>query len=96
METAAFMGISLSEFYKMTPREFFIYEKGYLERKKLEQKEYVHQAYLISRWVWQKKIDIKKILEFKQEKKIMTDSEMLEQAKILNVIFGGEVKTCKT
>lgn len=29
---------------------------------------------------------------FKQEKKIMTDDEIEEQVKILNALFGGEVK----
>ncbi len=94
METAAFIGISLSEFYKMTPRQFFIYEKGYLSKRELDQKTSIYQAYLISRWVWQKKIDIDKILETKKEKKVMSDTDMLNQVKILNSLFGGEVNTC--
>lgn len=93
METAAFIGISISEFNKMTPKEFFIYEKGHLSKQELEQKQLIHQAYLISRWVWQKKIDIEKILEVKKEKKIMNDDEMLKQVQILNMIFGGEVNS---
>lgn len=84
----------MSEFYKMTPRQFFIYEKGHLSKRELDQKTSIHQAYLISRWVWQKKIDIDKILETKKEKKTMTDDEMLAQVKILNSIFGGEIDTC--
>ena len=96
METAAFMGISISEFNRMTPKEYFIYEKGHLDRVQLEQKQSAYQAYLISRWVWQKKIDIEKILETKQEKKEMTDDEMLKQVKALNRLFGGEVKTCNS
>lgn len=94
METAAFMGISLSELNRMTPREYFIYEKGYFDRQELEQKSSIHQAYLISRWVWAKKVDIEKILDFKEEKKEMTTDQMLAQVKVLNALFGGEVKTC--
>lgn len=90
------MGISISEFNRMTPREFFIYEKGHLDKQELEQKRLVHQAYLISRWVWTKNINIEKILESKQEKKEMTDDEMLKQVEILNRLFGGEVKTCNS
>ena len=48
---------------------------------------------MISRFVWQKKIDIKKMLNIKKEKKVMTDEDMLNQVKILNMMLGGEVKT---
>ena len=71
----------------------------YDKKKKLEGKEQIYQAYLISRWVWQKRIDIKKILDDKKPKKVMTDEEMLAQVKALNVIFGGEVvkrQLCET
>lgn len=87
---------------KMTPREFHIYADGYSQRKDLEIEEYkvkfeleqkllIHQAYLISRWVWTKKIDIEKILGEKKEKKVMTDEEMLAQVQALNAMLGGEV-----
>ncbi|HCL01205.1 MAG TPA: hypothetical protein DHW61_02130, partial [Lachnoclostridium phytofermentans] len=49
------------------------------------------QAYLISRWVWQKKVDIDKILNTKKSNKKMTNEEMLAQVKVLNSLFGGEV-----
>lgn len=52
------------------------------------------QAYQISKWVWAKRIDIKKILAELDDKpkKDMTDEEMLAQVKLLNRLFGGEVK----
>lgn len=53
------------------------------------------QAYEISRWVWEKKIDIKQILneidKDVTEKKKMTDEQMLNQVKALNAMFGGAV-----
>lgn len=78
----------------MTPFELNLKAKGYAKRREIEQKESIYQAYLISRWVWQKKINIEKILETKKESKVMTDDEMLAQVKALNALFGGEVKTC--
>lgn len=97
--------MTLSEFYMMTPREFFIYVEGHSKRKQEEIEEYnakfeienkalIYQAYLISRWVWAKKVDIESILDLKKEKNVMTDEEMLAQVKVLNNLFGGEVNTC--
>lgn len=80
----------------MTPREFFIYVEAFNKRKELEDKNLVYQAYLISRWVWQKNINIEKILETKQEKREMTDEQMLAQVKMLNSLFGGTVKSCNS
>lgn len=69
-----------------------VYADAYVEKKKMDSKESICQAYLIARWVWAKKIDIKKILSEKKEKKEMSDEEMLQQVKTLNALFGGEVK----
>ena len=46
----------------------------------------------MSRFVWRKKIDIKKMLNIKKEKKVMTDEQMFNQVKVLNAVFGGKVK----
>lgn len=92
LELATFIGISVSEFWEITPAELNIAARSYQERRELEQKESIYQAYLISRWVWQKKVDIEKILNFEKKKKIMTDDEMLEQVKVLNRLLGGEVR----
>lgn len=94
MELATLIGISISEFWDITPFELNLLAKGYAKRKEAEQKESIYQAYLISRWVWQKKINIEKILETKKESKVMTDDEMLAQVKALNALFGGSVNTC--
>lgn len=63
-----------------------------MDEKKLVQKTSIYQAYLISRWVWQKKVDIEKILNTEKQNKAMSDEQMLEKVKALNAIFGGEVK----
>lgn len=89
MEVATSVGMSISEFWEVTPFELSLVVKGFNERQKANQKENVYQAYLISRWVWQKKVDIEKILEIKKEKKVMSSDQMLAQVKQLNALFGG-------
>lgn len=42
-------------------------------------------------FIGKKKPDIKKILNKKETKNIMTDEEMLNQIKALNAMFGGEI-----
>lgn len=77
---------------KITPRVLNIYANAHVENKKHEQKASIYQAFLISRWVWQKKINIEKILNTEKRKKINTDTEMMKRVQSLNAIFGGEVK----
>lgn len=85
------MGISISEYEDMTPYQLIIYREEYLKKQEYQSKESIMQAYLISRWVWQKKIDIKKILKLENKREVMTDEQMLERVKQLNRLFGGEV-----
>ncbi|QIB68617.1 hypothetical protein Ami103574_04470 [Aminipila butyrica] len=92
LELAAHIGIPVTEFWEITPFELSIVAKGYAKRKAEEQKESIAQAYLISRWVWQKKINIKKIFASDEKKKPMTDDQMLERVKALNTVFGGIVE----
>lgn len=90
------IGIPASEFWDMTLYELNLTAKGYVERKKCETKELISQAYLISRWVWAKRIDINGILaKAGQERKVMTDEQMLQTVKALNAVFGGKVKAQK-
>ena len=91
MELAALVGISITEFWEITPFELNVAAKGYARRQEQQQKLSIYQAYLISRWVWAKKIDIKKILGEAKPKRRMTDEEMLEKAKVLNALLGGTV-----
>lgn len=93
MELAASIGISMSEFWQMTPHELNICAKSYEKKRIEEQKESMYHAYLISRWVWKERINIQKELgKIGKKKKVMTDDEMLEQVMKLNKLFGGEVK----
>ena len=104
MELATSIGITINEFWEITPKELNIVLKGYRKRKEYEAEEYsiklkneqmmltIH-AYQISRWVWAKKLDLKKILKDMEPKKEMSDDEMLKQVKLLNNLFGGEVES---
>ncbi len=99
------MGISISEFWELTPYELKVAVRGYTKRKEREAKEYqeklknerilsVRQAFLISRWVWQKKIsesEIRQEMGLEKINKVMTDEQMLAQAKALTIMFGGEI-----
>lgn len=92
MELAAQIGIPITEFWQITPFELSVAAKGYARRHEEEQKFEIAQAFLISRWVWQKRINIKKILSSFEEKAPMTDSEMLAKTIALNAMFGGKVE----
>lgn len=97
MKLAAQVGINITEFWEITPFELSIYADAYAKRQETEQKimyeNSVINAYLISRWVWQKRVDIKKFLNANGErKKAMTDEEMLAKVKALNAMFGGKVQ----
>ena len=91
MELAASIGVPITEFWDITPFELSTVVKGYAKRQEQRQKESMYQAYLISRWVWAKKVDIKKFLGDQKPKRRMTDQEMLERVKQLNALLGGEV-----
>mgnify|MGYP000955480197 CR=1 FL=1 len=87
----------MSEFWDMTIADLNIAVKAYKDKEIKEQKAQVYQAYLISRWVWQKNINIKKILKDMDDepKGPMTDEQMLAKVKTLNTMLGGE-KACKS
>jgi len=91
MELAALIDMSITEFWEITPHELNIRAKGYAKRQEQQQKLSIYQAYLISRWVWAKKIDIKKYLGENKPKRRMTDEEMLDRVMVLNKLFGGEI-----
>jgi hypothetical protein len=90
-----------SEFWEITPFELNIYAKAYYDRRIAEHDEKhdenIIHAYLISRWVWQKRVDVKKFIHSSasKNKKNMTDKEMFLQVKALNTVFGGEVAQSK-
>lgn len=84
----------------MTPYELNIYAQTYSEKQQEEMKEKITLAYLNSMWTiqWlgkrhQQPKPLKEILKsIGREKKKMTDEQMFNQVKVLNAVFGGEVK----
>ena len=84
----------------MTPYELNIYAQTYSEKQQEEMKEKITLAYLNSMWTiqWlgkrhQQPKPLKEILKnIGREKKRMTDEQMFNQVKVLNAVFGGEVK----
>ena len=47
MEHSAYIGIPISEFWEMTPKEIFIYVKSYNKRKKDEAEDFTEKFKLI-------------------------------------------------
>lgn len=92
MKLAISVEVPISEFWGMTPYELNLIADRYIDKQKEENQKLLIHAYYISRWVWQKKIDIESYLKLDKKKETMTDEEMLRQVKILNTVFGGDVK----
>lgn len=96
MKTATYIGISISEFWELTPYELNIAAESFELRKKHEievaKDLATYTAFLTSRWVWEKKIDIDKFMSHGEKKAEMSNEEMLNKVKALNKLFGGEVK----
>lgn len=98
LELATFIGISIVDFWDITPFELNIAAKSYEKRNKADREEKITLAYVNALWTiqWlgkkhQQPKPLKEILDSTgKEKKAMTDDEMLEKAKILNRLFGGE------
>ena len=95
MRVAAAIGIGFGDFWHMTPRELETYAGAYAERKKQEN-HYSYQlavvtSFLASKWVWAKRVNIDTYLKNDEgpKNKNMSDAQMLNMARILNVQFGG-------
>lgn len=77
----------------MTPGELSIYVIAYSNRIKSQQEENILQAYFTATWSRSKKLpNIEKILNKLSPPKEMSNEEMLNKVKMLNAMFGGEVK----
>lgn len=102
MKLAASIGISIGDFWQITPYELNVYAEAYFEKQKNEFKEKLSLEYYNAMWTIQwlgKKQNHPKPLEeilygigTEKEKKVMSDDAMLAQVKVLNALFGGEVK----
>lgn len=86
------------EFWELTPYELSLKVKAYSQKRTEETKEKITIAYLNSLWTIQwigkkRPKPLKDILDsIGKEKKIMTDEQMLKRVKMINAIFGGEIK----
>lgn len=88
------------EFWELTPFEFSLVTKAYIQKKEEEGKERLTLAYINAMWTAQwfakkghQPKSLKEILEgIDRPKKQMTDDEMFMKVKALNALFGGEVK----
>lgn len=98
------LGIPLSEYDDMTPRQMGIRMQAYEETKRIEADEYqaklnndyelsIIQAWLTANWSRAKRMpNLEKVLgKNKPKQKEMTDEQMLNQIKALNAMFGGAV-----
>jgi hypothetical protein len=96
MKLAAEVEIPFSEFWEITPYELNLKAKVYFRKQKQEYKDRLSLEYYNAMWTiqWlgkQHPEPLNKILDnLYKEKKVMTDKQMLEQARVLNKLFGGE------
>ena len=96
MKIAAEIGMNFSEFWEITPYEWSLQVEAHSKRKKEANEEQVTLAYVNALWTiqWMGKKEnhpkpLNEILGIKEEKKVMTDQQMLEKVRQLNAIFGG-------
>lgn len=102
MKLAAEIELPFSEFWELTPYEFNLKVKVTIEKERRAQKkitlEYLNAMWTIQ-WLGKKSQHPKPLKEIldnldkEQKKKIMTDEQMLTRVKVLNTLFGGEIKT---
>jgi hypothetical protein len=92
------MGISYSDFLRMTPRDFFTIVQAHNEKMMEESKEKLALTYVNALWTAQwmygkrKPPKLEKLIGKLSKPKPMTAAQMLEKVKQLNALFGGEVK----
>lgn len=86
------MKLSLSEFWNLTPYEFFILVEAYTENEEERSKELIIQAYYTEAFARMKKLPkLDKILNSTKSKRKQTDEEMLRVVEELNRKLGGEI-----
>jgi hypothetical protein len=74
----------------MTPHELYLYAQVFNEKHKQEIEDRIALTYLGAAWQRSEKLpSLESILNKQEEKKKMTNEEMLEEVKKLNAAFGG-------
>lgn len=89
MRMATRIGISIKDFWEMTPFELFICIESFEDKEKERSKELIIQAYYTEAFARMKKLP--KLKDLLKEKKKQSNEEMLEAVKRLNAMMGGEV-----
>lgn len=90
MKSAARVGISINDFWDMTPLELSVYVEAKLEEIKQNREDSIMLEYMNAAWQRAKKLpNIKSII--KEPKKQMSDQEMFNVVKALNSAFNGKV-----
>jgi hypothetical protein len=89
----------LAEFEEMTPYELMLYVETFSDMKLAELEEKLTLTWLGEYYHRLKKLpplkqELKKLKP--QEKTTMTDDQMLDMVKMLNVQFGGSVESAET
>lgn len=92
MRMATRIGISIKDFWEMTPFELFVCIESFEDKEKERSKELIIQAYCTEAFARMKKLP--KLKDLLKDKKKQTDDEMLEVVKKLNSMLGGEVNGC--
>ncbi|WP_096224901.1 hypothetical protein [Geobacillus sp. FJAT-46040] len=98
LETAATIGMSLLEFWELTPYELSLVAESYIENLQREYEEKVALAYMNALWTAQfmfgkrKPPSLEEILKKgKKEQKKMTPEQIFEEVKRMNAALGGTV-----
>ena len=89
MRMATRIGISIKDFWEMTPFELFICIESFEDKETERSKELIIQAYYTEAFARMKKLP--KLKDLLKEKKKQSNEEMLEAVKRLNAMMGGEV-----
>lgn len=90
MKLATQIGLSILEFWELTPFEFELYVNSYTEKNKQDQEDKLVMTWLGAYWQRVEKMpSLKKVLG--KENKQPTAEEMLEEIKKMNASIGGKV-----
>jgi hypothetical protein len=87
------MGLSINEYNEMTPYELGLHVEVFTDKLHFEQDEKKTIAWMTAYLHRVDKMPSLQELLNKKEKKEMTEDEMLEAVKQLNIAFGGKVQT---
>lgn len=86
------MGMSILEFWEITPYEFSLCVAGYIQRNNQQRDDMVTAAYLSVWFDRHKKLPkLKKFLVNKPKRKVMAAEKMAEIVKAMNAALGGKV-----